>query len=88
RSSTSVSLKVREVLILGQMTSYEERLIQMEAILKVSVSSSVYGESDTTNRQNNKFNVATLANNIFRAPSSEILRELSDSHYTVYDVLL
>ncbi|KAG1786029.1 acetyl-CoA carboxylase [Suillus plorans] len=71
KSSTSVSLKAREVLILGQMPSYEERLIQMEAILKASVSSSVYGESGTANR----------------APSPEILRELSDSRYTVYDVL-
>ncbi|KAG2157567.1 acetyl-CoA carboxylase [Suillus clintonianus] len=71
KSSTPVSLKAREVLILGQMPSYEERLIQMEAILKASVSSSVYGESGATNR----------------APSSEILRELSDSRYTVYDVL-
>ena len=44
RSSTAVSLKAREVLILGQMPSYEERLVQMEAILKASVTSSVYGE--------------------------------------------
>ncbi|KAG1864845.1 acetyl-CoA carboxylase [Suillus subluteus] len=71
KSSTSVSLKAREVLILGQMPSYEERLIQMEAVLKASVSSSVYGESGNANR----------------APSAEILRELSDSRYTVYDVL-
>jgi len=45
RSSTSVSLKAREVLILGQMPSYEERLIQMEAILKNSVTNNYYGES-------------------------------------------
>lgn len=50
RSSTAVSLKAREVLILGQMPSYEERLVQMEAILKASVNSSVYGEQGTTNR--------------------------------------
>ncbi|KAH0836414.1 acetyl-CoA carboxylase [Lanmaoa asiatica] len=68
KSSTAVSLKAREVLILGQMPSYEERLVQMEAILKASVTSSVYGEQGTTNRQG-------------------ILRELSDSRYTVYDVL-
>ncbi|KAG0694582.1 acetyl-CoA carboxylase [Suillus ampliporus] len=71
KSSIPVSLKAREVLILGQMPSYEERLIQMEAILKASVTSSVYGESGAVNR----------------APSAEILRELSDSRYTVYDVL-
>ncbi|KAG8215027.1 acetyl-CoA carboxylase [Butyriboletus roseoflavus] len=71
KSSTAVSLKAREVLIIGQMPSYEERLVQMEAILKASVTSSVYGEQGTTNR----------------IPSAEILRELSDSRYTVYDVL-
>ena len=32
------------------MPSYEERLVQMEAILKASVTSSVYGEQGTTNR--------------------------------------
>ncbi|KAF9219763.1 hypothetical protein BS17DRAFT_788749 [Gyrodon lividus] len=71
KSSTPVSLKAREVLILGQMPSYEERLVQMEAILKASVTSSVYGEQGAANR----------------APSAEILGELSDSRYTVYDVL-
>src|SRR6266498_3956074 len=45
RSSTSVALKAREVLILGQMPSYEERLVQMESVLKNSVSNTYYGES-------------------------------------------
>jgi acetyl-CoA carboxylase/biotin carboxylase 1 len=44
RSSTHVSLKAREVLIVGQMPSYEERLVQMEAILKNSVTYTFYGE--------------------------------------------
>jgi acetyl-CoA carboxylase/biotin carboxylase 1 len=44
RSSTAVALKAREVLISCQMPSYEERLAQMEAILKSSVTSSFYGE--------------------------------------------
>jgi len=44
RSSTAVSLKAREVLILGQMPSYEERLVQMESVLKNSVSDNYYGE--------------------------------------------
>lgn len=39
-----MSLKAREVLILGQMPSYEERLVQMEAILKNSVYNNYYGE--------------------------------------------
>ena len=44
RSSTQVALKAREVLIACQMPSYEERKSQMEAILKSSISNSVYGE--------------------------------------------
>ena len=44
RSSTQVSLKAREVLIAGQMPSYEERLIQMEAVLKASLGTTSYGE--------------------------------------------
>lgn len=40
-----MSLKAREVLILGQMPSYEERLVQMESVLKNSVTNNYYGES-------------------------------------------
>lgn len=50
RSSTLVSLKAREVLILGQMPSYEERLVQMEAVLKNSVTNNYYGEQGQTPR--------------------------------------
>ena len=51
RSSTPVSLKAREVLILGQMPSYEERLHQMETVLKNSVTDNYYGEQhDSTLR--------------------------------------
>ena len=50
RSSTAVSLKAREVLILGQMPSYEERLIQMEAVLRTSVTKKYYGEQVQTTR--------------------------------------
>ncbi|KAJ7876806.1 acetyl-CoA carboxylase [Mycena leptocephala] len=71
KSSTNVSLKAREVLILGQMPSYEERLIQMESILKAAVSNTHYGEQGHGPRM----------------PSPEVLKELSDSRYTVYDVL-
>lgn len=56
---------------MGQMPSYEERLGQMEAVLKGSVTSQYYGQQGNTPH----------------TPSVEILRELSDSHYTVYDVL-
>ncbi|TBU46750.1 acetyl CoA carboxylase [Dichomitus squalens] len=71
RSSTQVSLKAREVLIACQMPSYEERRAQMEAILKSSVTNSYYGEPGS----------------VVRTPSMEVLRELIDSRYTVYDVL-
>ncbi|KJA28198.1 hypothetical protein HYPSUDRAFT_129635 [Hypholoma sublateritium FD-334 SS-4] len=71
KSSTAVGLKAREVLILGQMPSYEERLVQMEQVLRNSVSNNYYGESGS----------------IPRTPSAEVLRELTDSRYTVYDVL-
>ncbi len=56
---------------MGQMPSYEERLGQMEAVLKNSVTHQYYGEQENT----------------ARTPSAEVLRELSDSRYTVYDVL-
>ncbi|KAF8826420.1 hypothetical protein HHX47_DHR5000310 [Lentinula edodes] len=71
KSSTSVSLKAREVLIMGQMPSYEERLGQMETVLRSSVTSQYYGEQVNT----------------VHTPSAEVLRELSDSRYTVFDVL-
>jgi acetyl-CoA carboxylase / biotin carboxylase 1 len=44
RSTTVVSLKVREVLIATQLPSYEERTIQIEQVLKVAVSANYYGE--------------------------------------------
>ncbi|KAF7370658.1 hypothetical protein MSAN_00698800 [Mycena sanguinolenta] len=71
KSSTNVSLKAREVLILGQMPSYEERRVQMESILKAAVSNTHYGEQGHGPR----------------TPAPEVLKELSDSRYTVYDVL-
>jgi biotin carboxylase len=43
-------LNFRSSMNVWQMLSYEEHLIQTEAILKVSVSSSVYGESGAANR--------------------------------------
>ncbi|KIY53020.1 hypothetical protein FISHEDRAFT_55652 [Fistulina hepatica ATCC 64428] len=71
KSSTQVSLKAREVLILGQLPSYEEREVQMEAILKNASTHQYYGESGSASR----------------TPNAEVLKELSDSRYTVYDVL-
>jgi acetyl-CoA carboxylase/biotin carboxylase 1 len=45
RSSTQVSLKAREVLILVQMPSFDERFVQMESILKAAVASSFGGHA-------------------------------------------
>ncbi|GAW08582.1 acetyl carboxylase [Lentinula edodes] len=70
KSSTSVSLKAQEVLIMGQMPSYEERLGQMKTVLR-SFTSQYYGEQVNT----------------VHTPSAEVLRELSDSRYTVFDIL-
>ncbi|KZW01238.1 hypothetical protein EXIGLDRAFT_603199 [Exidia glandulosa HHB12029] len=71
RSSTAVSLKAREVLIVTQMPSLKERAVQMEQVLRASVSSSYYGESGLGHRM----------------PSAEVLRELTDSRWSVFDVL-
>ncbi|KAF8586337.1 hypothetical protein K439DRAFT_1659720 [Ramaria rubella] len=71
RSATAVALKAREVLISTQLPSYEERAVQMEQILKSSVLTSYYGEQGSGHR----------------APAADILRELSDSRWGVYDVL-
>ncbi|TIA89702.1 hypothetical protein E3P79_02793 [Wallemia ichthyophaga] len=69
--STKVALKAREVLILTQIPSYEERVGQMGDILKSSVTTNLYGEKGQE----------------FSMPNVEILKELTDSRYTVFDVL-
>lgn len=69
--STKVALKAKEVLILTQIPSYEERVGQMGDILKSSVTTNLYGEDGST----------------YNMPNVEILKELTDSRYTVFDVL-
>lgn len=71
RPTAKVALKAKEVMIVGSIPSYEERLGQLEQILKASVTTSYYGESGTGHR----------------LPSSDSLKEVTDSRYTVYDVL-
>lgn len=71
RSSTHVALKAREVLIACQMPSYEERKGQMMGVLRSSVSHSFYVEQEAQGS----------------VPSIEVIKELIDSRYTVYDVL-
>jgi acetyl-CoA carboxylase / biotin carboxylase 1 len=71
RQSAKVSLKAREVLIQCAMPSLEERSAQMEHILRSSVVESRYGETGWEHRE----------------PDIEVLKEVVDSKYTVFDVL-
>ena len=71
RASTKVTLKAREVLIQCALPSLEERENQMEHILRSSVVESRYGETGWDHRE----------------PDLEVLKEVVDSKYTVFDVL-
>ncbi|KAG8990813.1 acetyl-coenzyme-A carboxylase, partial [Tulasnella sp. 427] len=53
------------------LPSYQERAVQMESVLKMSITSGYYGES-SINRG---------------LPSPDILKELTDSRWVVFDVL-
>ncbi|KAJ6164119.1 Acetyl-CoA carboxylase [Penicillium chermesinum] len=72
RSAAKVTLKAREVLIQCAMPSLEERLSQMEHILRSSVVESRYGETGGWEH---------------REPDLGTLKEVVDSKYTVFDVL-
>lgn len=48
RSTIPVALKAREVLILCQMPSYDDRSVQMEAVLRQSSSPAYYGDFKST----------------------------------------
>jgi acetyl-CoA carboxylase/biotin carboxylase 1 len=71
RATAKVALKAREVLIQCAMPSLEERTSQMEHILRSSVIESKYGESGFEHRE----------------PDFEVIRNVIDSKYTVFDVL-
>ncbi|PLB47135.1 hypothetical protein P170DRAFT_363677 [Aspergillus steynii IBT 23096] len=71
RSAAKVTLKAREVLIQCALPSLEERLSQMELILRSSVVESQYGETGWDHRE----------------PDFAVLKEVVDSKYTVFDVL-
>jgi len=71
RMTAKVALKAREVLIQCALPSLEERAAQMEHILRSSVVESRYGETGWDHRE----------------PNLEILKEVVDSKYTVFDVL-
>ncbi|OCT53252.1 Acetyl-CoA carboxylase [Cladophialophora carrionii] len=71
RATAKVTIKARELLILCALPSLEERASQMEHILKSSVVESKYGETGWEHRE----------------PDLDVLREVVDSRYTVFDVL-
>ncbi|GAA5906155.1 hypothetical protein JCM6882_006061 [Rhodosporidiobolus microsporus] len=71
KGTTKVALKAREVLIHTQLPSLDERLLQLEHILKASVTPTVYGEVAPSDR----------------TPRPEILKDVVDSRFTVFDVL-
>ena len=71
RSTAKVTLKARELLIQCAMPSLEERESQMEHILRSSVVETRYGETRWDHRE----------------PDLDVLREVVDSKYTVFDVL-
>jgi acetyl-CoA carboxylase/biotin carboxylase 1 len=71
RATAKVSLKAREVLIQCALPSLEERASQMEHILRSSVVESRYGETGWDHR----------------TPALNVLREVIDSKFTVFDVL-
>ncbi|KAJ9106305.1 hypothetical protein QFC21_001450 [Naganishia friedmannii] len=71
RTTTKVALSAREVLVLASLPTFDERSVQMEQILKSSITSFQYGEDGPGTR----------------LPSSDVLKEVTDSRFTVYDVL-
>ena len=71
RATAKVALKAREVLIQCAMPSLQERAAQMEHILRSSVVESRYGEAGWDHRE----------------PNLEILKDVVDSKYIVFDVL-
>jgi len=88
RSANPVSLKAREVLILCHMPSYDERTVSMEAVLRASVTPATYGES--TVRRYLSPHLCQLRNIdvIWDSdPNFEVLKELTDSRWIVFDVL-
>ncbi|KAI4288989.1 MAG: hypothetical protein L6R35_001747 [Caloplaca aegaea] len=71
RSTAKVTLKAREILIQCALPSLEERTTQLEHILRSSVVESRYGETGWEHRE----------------PDLDVLKEVVDSKYTVFDVI-
>ncbi|KAK9448940.1 acetyl-CoA carboxylase [Limtongia smithiae] len=71
RATAPVSLKAREMLIQCALPSLGERTAQLEHILRTSVIESRYGEVGL----------------LHRSPNLDVLKEVIDSQYIVFDVL-
>ncbi|KAI9723252.1 MAG: Acetyl-CoA carboxylase [Candelaria pacifica] len=71
KATAKVALKAREVLIQCALPSLGERSAQLEHILRSSVVESRYGETGWDHRE----------------PNLDVLKEVIDSKYTVFDVL-
>ncbi|KAK7208072.1 acetyl-CoA carboxylase-like protein [Myxozyma melibiosi] len=71
RATAPVALKARELLIQCALPSLNERTAQLEHILRTSVIESHYGEAEFAHR----------------APRMDVLKEVIDSQYVVFDVL-
>ena len=72
KATAKVALQAREILIQGALPSVKERTEQVEHILKSAVVKTTYGETNTKRNE----------------PDQLILRDLIDSNYVVFDVLL
>lgn len=71
RATAKVSLKAREILIQCALPSIKERSDQLEHILKSSVVETRYGEIGSAHRE----------------PQLDVLKDVIDSKYVVFDVL-
>ncbi|CCK72032.1 uncharacterized protein KNAG_0I02460 [Huiozyma naganishii CBS 8797] len=72
KAAAKVALQAREILIQGALPSVKERSEQVEHILKSSVVKTSYGDSKPKRSE----------------PDMEILKDLIDSNYVVFDVLI
>ncbi|CAI4767824.1 AQG_2a_G0047460.mRNA.1.CDS.1 [Saccharomyces cerevisiae] len=72
KATAKVALQAREILIQGALPSVKERTEQIEHILKSSVVKVAYGSSNPKRSE----------------PDLNILKDLIDSNYVVFDVLL
>ncbi|KAL2707195.1 Biotin carboxylase [Kluyveromyces marxianus] len=71
KATAKVALQAREILIQGALPSIKERTDQIQYILKSSVLSTSYGSTESKRTK----------------PDLEVLKDLIDSNYVVFDVL-